>query len=267
MTKKIIFWVLAVIITLFTAYYQRVSGPTYPASGTEMFQGKDIMYKFDRSHTTGENCQVKINIPFENAKATLLWKRYKTNDDWTRVEMSSANGVFTADLPGQPPAAKLEYKVRIVSGNAETTAPDGGKTVVIRFKGDVPWYVLIPHIILIFAGMLYSTRAGIEFFNREKNIKILAFWAAGLLLFGGFVLGPLVQKYAFGEYWTGIPFGWDLTDNKMLFAGIAWIVALFSLKFSKKPEVWILGASVATLIIFLIPHSMFGSELDWSKVK
>ena len=39
-----------------------------------------------------------------------------------------------------------------------------------------------------------------------------------LLAVGGFILGPLVQNYAFGELWTGVPFGWDLTDNKTLIA-------------------------------------------------
>ena len=33
---------------------------------------------------------------------------------------------------------------------------------------------------------------------------------------GGMILGPIVQKYAFGAYWTGIPFGHDLTDAKNL---------------------------------------------------
>ena len=44
---------------------------------------------------------------------------------------------------------------------------------------------------------------------------------------GGFVLGPLVQKAAFAAYWTGIPWGWDLTDDKTLFAALFWGAAVF----------------------------------------
>jgi len=32
-----------------------------------------------------------------------------------------------------------------------------------------------------------------------------------------------VQHYAFGQLWTGVPFGWDLTDNKTLLAALAWV--------------------------------------------
>ena len=47
------------------------------------------------------------------------------------------------------------------------------------------------------------------------------------LLLGGFLFGPIVQKFAFGQFWTGWPFGEDLTDNKVLFALIAFLVAWF----------------------------------------
>jgi hypothetical protein len=49
------------------------------------------------------------------------------------------------------------------------------------------------------------------------------------------ILGPVVQKFAFGEYWTGFPFGTDLTDNKTLIAFIGWIIALVAVFKSEKP--------------------------------
>ena len=51
--------------------------------------------------------------------------------------------------------------------------------------------------------------------------KYLTFLTMGSLFLGGMLLGPIVQNFAFGDYWTGIPFGWDLTDNKTLLAAIA----------------------------------------------
>lgn len=78
-------------------------------------------------------------------------------------------------------------------------------------------------------------------------------------------MGPITQKFAFGEYWTGVPFGFDLTDNKTLIAFIAWIVALWSIYKSKNPGRWILAAAVITLLVFLIPHSVLGSEIDYRK--
>jgi hypothetical protein len=81
------------------------------------------------------------------------------------------------------------------------------------------------------------------------------------------ILGPVVQKYAFDAYWTGWPFGTDLTDNKIAVAILSWIAAAVALKKSTNPKRWILAASLITLVVFLIPHSLLGSELDYSKMK
>ena len=176
----------------------------------------------------------------------------------------SDDGVIAAELPHQPPAGKLEYRILLERGESRLTLPDEG-AVVIRFKGDVPASVLIPHIIAMFAAMLLSTRAGLECFSRQPDFKRLVYLTVGLMTLGGMILGPIVQKYAFGEYWTGIPFGTDLTDNKTLIAFVAWLVALVALHKSKHPGRWIAGAAVVTFAIFLIPHSLFGSELDYGK--
>ena len=77
------------------------------------------------------------------------------------------------------------------------------------------------------------------------------------------VLGPLVQKYAFGEFWTGVPFGWDLTDNKTLIAVFAWILAVVMNRKKERPG-YIIAAAVILLLVYSIPHSLFGSELDYA---
>jgi len=78
------------------------------------------------------------------------------------------------------------------------------------------------------------------------------------------ILGPIVQKYAFGDLWTGFPFGYDLTDNKVLIAVVFWVAAFF---LKKKSKWWVLAAAVIMLIIYLIPHSVLGSELDYDSGK
>ena len=84
------------------------------------------------------------------------------------------------------------------------------------------------------------------------------------MFFGGLIFGPVVQKFAFGAYWTGWPFGQDLTDNKTLIAFIFWVIALIRIWRNREKRGWILVAAIVLLVIFLIPHSMFGSELDYS---
>jgi len=79
----------------------------------------------------------------------------------------------------------------------------------------------------------------------------------------GLVLGPLVQKAAFGAYWTGFPLGRDLTDTKTAMAVAVWAWAAFRRDHSKT---WpLLVASLVTLLVFSLPHSLLGSEIDWRK--
>ncbi len=80
-------------------------------------------------------------------------------------------------------------------------------------------------------------------------------------IIGGFILGPVVQKYSFGQFWTGWPLGNDLTDNKTLFALIAFVAAWFLR--NKSYGRWLaVGAALVMMAVYLIPHSMGGSELD-----
>lgn len=263
MKRTILLWVVAVVITLTSAIYQRMTGPTYPLRGEVDINGQTVDYKLIRSHGGETDAVVEIATKDESISGTLYWKRFKTDDEFIPVIMEFNNGILSAPLPNQPPAGKLEYYVEL---NNEKVPFE--ENVVIRFKGDVPIWILIPHVIAMFGAMLLSTRTGLEIFRKEKdNLLKLTYWTLGFLLIGGFLLGPAVQWYAFDAWWTGFPFGTDLTDNKTLIALIVWLIALFMYRKSAKPRVWALGASIVMLIVFLIPHSMFGSELDYNKME
>ncbi|HRU56613.1 MAG TPA: hypothetical protein P5190_05200, partial [Bacteroidales bacterium] len=123
-----------------------------------------------------------------------------------------------------------------------------------------------PHILLMFIAMLFSTAAGIMSVVKHPSYKKYSVWTLVLLTAGGMILGPVVQHYAFGEYWTGIPFGWDLTDNKTLIAFIFWIIAVIANRKKERP-VYSALASFILLLVYSIPHSMLGSELDYESGK
>ncbi|MCK4406396.1 MAG: hypothetical protein KAV44_01845, partial [Bacteroidales bacterium] len=86
------------------------------------------------------------------------------------------------------------------------------------------------------------------------------------LFIGGLILGPIVQKFAFDAFWTGWPWGHDLTDNKTIVAFIFWLIALIRLIKNKEKSGWALVASIVLLVIYLIPHSVLGSEIDYTQV-
>jgi hypothetical protein len=176
-------------------------------------------------------------------------------------KMTEEKGLF-ADIPPQPEAGKLQYYIDIIDSKG-TRSLMKDTPVVIRFKGSVPGIILAPHILLMFIAMLFSTAAGLFAIakiplQRKYGILTLIFLVAG-----GMILGPLVQKYAFGDLWTGIPFGWDLTDNKTLIALLFWILAVV-MNYKKVRPLYTVLAAIVLLLVYSIPHSLFGSELDYA---
>lgn len=265
MKKSSVLWLIAFLLTIGSAILQRITGPTYPVSGELKLNGKTIQYKLERSHSSNSPLLIQINVQNPEITGNVYWKRYKVKEDYAVLKMVNENGILKAEIPPQPPAGKIEYRVELFDKNSSALIPED-EFVILRFKDDVPVLILIPHILFIFLAMLYSTRTGLEFFNSDRNYKKYINLTILFLILGGFIFGPLVQYYAFGVFWSGIPFGIDLTDNKTLIALIFWLVAYFKFKKSETNHKWILIAAVVMFIIFLIPHSLLGSELDYSKV-
>ena len=277
--KKLLIWLLAFLITLSAAYYQRKTGPTYPKRTEVMLNDSLYKLKLIRSIGLDERSEVKLHIKDISVNAILFYKRFRSDDDYQSVrftyktypvnsfmmnrifKITEESGLF-ADVPPQPPAGKLQYYVELTdSGGTQTIMKE--TPVVIRFKGGVPGSILVPHILIMFIAMLFSTGAGLLAIAGIPAYKKYAIWTLILLTAGGMVLGPLVQKFAFGELWTGIPFGWDLTDNKTLIAMVFWILAVIMNRKKGRPLFTALAAFIL-LIIYSVPHSMFGSELDYS---
>jgi hypothetical protein len=264
--RSILLWVLAIVLTLAAIVYQRMIGPTRPARGRVTVGAEEISYRLARSHGGPEDHQVSIAVPAAVSAGHILFRRYGTADRWSRVEMEREDGYLVAALPHQPPAGKLIYQVFLSSGEEEVALPPDEPTV-IRFRGGVPVAVLLPHVILMFLAMLWSNRAGFEALREGGNVRRLAIWAFLLLILGGLIFGPLVQWYSFGEFWTGFPLGYDLTDNKTLIAAIAWIAALIvGHRSPRRARGWVLAAAIVTLIIYSIPHSVLGTELDYAQL-
>jgi hypothetical protein len=265
-----ILWIVALAITLGSAVWQRRSGPTYPTAGEVVLEGSVAKMKLLRSSDGEGGLPVSVSAQDIAITAQAAWRRFPTNDAWEIEVLHRSGDLLVGELPHQPPAGKLEYQIRLRKGDASAVFPP--RPAIARFKGSVPPGFLIPHVFIMFLAMLVSNRAGLEAL-RGGNARRLTSWTLLLIIAGGLILGPIVQKYAFGEFWTGIPFGWDLTDNKTLVAAISWVLAwliwMISSRHVKAREFgrWmVLGAAVVTLIIFVIPHSVWGSQIDWSKL-
>ncbi len=258
--KKTLFWALAFLITIGAVVYQRMTGPTHPLDVKFSIDAESYKFSLPRSHGEETDCLVEIPLP-DDFSGEIVYRRFPTNESWDTIKLHRIDNNLVAFLPRQPPAGKLEYHVNLRKNGADV-ALDLEENVVIRYKGSVPNWALIPHVLFMFLAMLWSNATGLQAAANIKTYRRNALVTFILLVIGGLILGPIVQKYAFGAYWTGWPFGADLTDNKVLASVIIWIVAILLNR--KTERRWmIVMAAVFLFIIYMIPHSMRGSELDF----
>jgi hypothetical protein len=264
MRRPAVQWTLAILLTLVSAVWQRMSGPTYPLRGAVAVGDQTVGLRLLRSHGGPGDQPVRVTVPDTAVRGDVVWRRYPTDDPWEVLPMQRAADALEAALPHQPPAGKLEYQVRLAKGEHRVAFP--AVPAVTRFKGDVPAWILAPHVLFMFLNMLLSMRAAIAALI-GLDARRYAWTAVWCLVLGGFVLGPAVQKLAFGDWWTGVPFGWDLTDNKTLLALLAWMTAVVPMWRGRPARAAILFAAVATMVVFAIPHSAWGSQIDWAKAR
>lgn len=257
--KKSVCWFLAVIITLALSIYQRMTGPTHPKKVDIELRGDNYQIKLPRSGVQKDEIVTLKDITAV-VKSQLHYRRYPTTNDYTTVDFQWTGAAWQAALPVQPIAGKLQYYITVDGKDYLKDEP-----VVIRFRNDVPAYILIPHILLMFGAMLFAVYTFLLVVTRKEYRKWLKMTVATLFV-GGFIFGPLVQHAAFGPWWTGFPYGTDLTDNKTLISFLFFLAALATLKW--KYNKWIVSLAVLVMIaVFTIPHSAYGSEYDYSTQK
>lgn len=263
--RRFWFWISAAAFTLLTVIYQRLTGPTNPYRGIYVIENATHHYKLGRS----PECGFPYEIIFPGSdvdQAELFWREYPTERPWKSVPMKKYDANFQASIPSQPPAGKVEYYIQLKTKHSEIIQiPNEKNRIIARFKNPVPVWALLPHIVLMFTGMLLSNKLGISVFLKEPLQNNLV-WITFLCLFFGIgIFGPIVQKFAFGQYWTGWPIGTDLTDNKSLAVLLIWIFPVWRVWRKRDVRTSLKIASISTLIIFLIPHSLLGSEYDYSR--
>jgi len=249
---------LSILLMLFVSIYQRRTGPSYPIKKIEKFGETSFQYEFNRSSLADKSLQVKVIFNGTSENAFIMFRVYKSGEKWSEVKMNRLGSEFSGWIQGLPPAGKMEYIVKIIVNGKEHFLNEG-KAAVVRFRGDVPAIYLIPHIVLMFLAILFGVRTGMEALRKDGNYSWMVTATLIIVILGGLVFGPIIQKYAFGKLWTGVPFGFDLTDNKTLLSIIFWIAAFFM---KKRSKYWVVAAAALMIIVYLIPHSMLGSELD-----
>ncbi|MFP4489357.1 MAG: hypothetical protein ACLFN1_08650, partial [Bacteroidales bacterium] len=136
--KSTLYWVLAVIITLSAAYYQRKTGPTYPKQFELTANGTEYDLSLTRSIEISDRHYIKLGIEDSTVDALLYYKRLGVNEPYKVVDfnyeehpvnsfvmnrifnMSEEKGLY-ADIPAQPPAGKIQYYFEIYDNKGKST--------------------------------------------------------------------------------------------------------------------------------------------------
>ena len=276
MNKKLVYvWIFSIVFMGAVASYQRLTGPTHPKNGSITLDGSKIKFSLSRTFGGPGDAEIAVVVPKTEITGKIKLKRYPSHDEWFETTMIRSGDTLKAYLPHQSPAGKVMYQISL-SSNGSVYQNLTEEPVVLRFKGGVPDFILIPHIFLMFLAMVFSTRTAIEAILKWNNTHKLAFWTLMFFIGGGLILGPIVQYYAFGYFWTGWPtadglhinlfkFG-DLTDNKTLAALIMWAIAVWRLKKHPEQTYWAWIAAVVLLAVYMIPHSVLGSQIDYTQM-
>ena len=272
--RQALLWALAALIMLGSVVFQRLTGPTHPKRGSFRVGETTYRYRLSRSGDSSHDERIALPDPGQPVQGWLSYRRFRTADAWTSIplgrETRDGRQELAARLPRQPAAGKLEYVLALGGGSQQVRIPADNHPIIIRFKDPVPAPLLASHVILMFFGVMLGVRAGLAGLVHGHDMRRLAWATLSCLTVGGLVLGPFVQKYAFGAFWTGFPFGGDLTDNKTLIMWGAWALACGLLTATKHhaPRRLALGLAAAVMLtVYLIPHSARGSELDYSKLE
>jgi len=149
----------------------------------------------------------------------------------------------------------------------------------VTFEGTANRFLFLSHIVLALTAVIFWVHSVFYAFNyiiagERYNIRLglhSAFYGAISFFIFAFPVGGYIAYQVFGQAWSGIPFGWDITDNKSLITFLYYAVLIYLMKgeFFKKgigkgnrisdkgfSFALILGL-IITIIVYNIPHSYF----------
>jgi hypothetical protein len=269
--------ILALFLTLLVVVAARYFGPNRPYRVETSGTGYSLFHKAPRSHE-GEGpaeiylCFKRSEGEIPDLKAWLLG-RVKKNQDWVRLPSARTESnredcdlAMVFEIPHHPPTTRYYYRFEIQGGGGPDVwlTREGGEPMMIKFKGVVPPWIWISHVVAMFGGffvLILTAFYAVPLVKGKEDMgvaKRLARWAWALLFIGGVPLGMAMNFYAFEVYWEAFPFGGDVTDNKTQVALILWGIAALGLsgRRGRKAGIFTLIAALLVLGIFLIPHSL-----------
>jgi hypothetical protein len=235
-----------------------------------------VKYKHDRDHSENQNKLIFLEAysKFGIKEITLNYKfpygEFK-NIPFTQYKNTP---YFFAIIPGNKKGERSFFYITAIDNKGHKVILPKQKEkkkinyYQLKFEGKPSFILKLLHVMLMFTSLIILIHALYYSFsyliNKDENaipkLKNLPFWWIIIFFITGFPIGWLIAWQTFGKAWTGIPFGWDITDNKTLLILIYWLGIFIPFKFKKlSPSIMaklIIVGTIFTLALFIIPHSI-----------
>lgn len=288
--------ILAILITLALLYVARRASQRQVPVVVETTSYGELTLSHTCNHIfKGDNTTADLDVIVsgglvpEEAIIALYYEprttdAAKTGSQVARVEAITIPGqglVYRVAVPNQGRGTEFSYRFQLEDGSGRILASipveqnrDKPKQLWFRFEGNRSVVLLIVHIIGMFGSFVLMVMVLLTAFEDMKNqaVKIRlakqTLWATIILFLGTFPIGIWLEYQVYATYWTGIPFGRDITDSKALVIFIYWLVMLYLLRgsaLSNDPRKDAIGATAArwiavvgvvlSLALYLVPHS------------
>jgi hypothetical protein len=229
--------------------------------------------------TTKEDINIK--------EVRIFYKKTKSEEFKKSVMQRVKDGSTYVDyLPGLKKGERWFYYIESEDTSGDIlTIPERVKegerqiNFYVTFEGTANRFLFISHIVLAITAVIFWIHSVFYAVNyltsgERHNIR-LAFYSVfyGTISFFifAFPVGGYIAHQVFGQAWSGIPFGWDITDNKSLITFLYYAVLIYLMKgeFSRLElgkgnaisdnnfsYLVILGI-ILTIVVYNIPHSYF----------
>jgi hypothetical protein len=265
-----------IFVIVFLMFSGLIAMMILPSEKSAEVNGLVIKHTEDKE---GKAFQPQLEIAEITSKADSISVKlhYYRKGVFNTLEMAKLPGTdfYGVEVPADTLGQRNYYYLEAVDGAGNRvvlpkTATDTYKSEYdyfqIRYEGKASFALLLLHIVLMIMAVFLLIHAFYYAMNylftgerenaitRSVNIGTITFFITG------FPIGCIIEKQVLGNYWEGVPFGWDITDSKTLIILVMWVI-LIRLQNKNKISMrcyskWVIINTIITLILFMLPHSI-----------
>lgn len=247
--KQIILYLGTFLITFLSVYIKNLSSEYYPVTSTFGIEENKISYRLDKIHYGNEPFKVMILTDLKELEGKLTWKQ---EENIYEDDMSYDDRALFAKIPTSKPLTKIDYQIILSYNNRVYKIPRDESFIAVEFYGGIPIVVKWLHYLLLFGGLFFSIRTGLEIFDENKKSKKISVIVLSLFLIYNFLVTPLKNSYKLGVINNSVPEITALFDLQAMLFVIIWIAGVLIIFNKKYSSAGTLIASILTLVTFII---------------